>query len=102
MTRKKRSPDPPADLPIPVQHVIQIWKASGKLCFRSDPPQAGLGYTKVASVDLGRRFHHHVPSDGKGPSGLVIEELDNKEPWTPSKVLTGARLGWFGFKLEAS
>lgn len=100
-----RKPKTTAVLDLPVRHVIQIWKGRGdSLHFLSDAPQAGTGSTKVASVDVGRPFRHHVPSSGKGPSGLVFEGMtgENARPWTPSRVLAAARFGLFGFTLEGS
>jgi hypothetical protein len=64
----------------PIQHHVRIARdGKGRLCFVSSI-QAVSGLTEVAVVDIGRPFHHHVSSVGKGPSGLVIEGLDSKEP----------------------
>jgi hypothetical protein len=103
MARKKKPAVEAPLVPEPPRKLVHIWKAYGKLCFLSDAPQAGCGYTRVATIDVGRAFHHHVPSDGKGPSGLVFEGMtgENALPWSPSQVLTAARLQWFGFRLEA-
>lgn len=101
MPRTKKKATPVAELP--VRHLVKVWKGNGKLAFLSDAPQCGTGYALEATIDVGRPFRHHVPSViGSGPSGLLIDGLDNREPWTPSKVLAAARLGLFGFVLEVA
>jgi hypothetical protein len=87
MTRKKK---PVVEEP-PVRHLVMIGKDHrGKLGFLV----AGAILTELQTVEIGRPFTHQ-------DSGILIEGMDNKEAWSASKVLTGARLGWFGFKLEA-
>jgi hypothetical protein len=79
---------------------------SGRLCFLGYQAegccQVGGKFTEVAVVDIGRPFEVRVPSiPRKGSTGLVIDGMTgtNAEPWSPSRVLTGARLGWFGLRL---
>lgn len=100
MARKKKEPIRETLVPDP-RHLVRIWKwYGGKLVFLSDHPQAGSGYTRVAVIDVGRPFVHHVPSVyGSGSSGLVFEGMtgENAKPWSPSQVLAAARYGLFGF-----
>jgi hypothetical protein len=93
MLRKKK-PDPP---PL-VQYLVQIGRdPKGRFQFLGY--QGSCELTDLVTVDVGRPFEHKIKVPG--PSGLEIEGLDNCEPWSPSQVIAGARLGWFGFKLEA-
>ena len=80
--------------------------AKGELCFlgyqAGGETRAGSGLTAVAIVDIGRPFEIRIPSvPSKGKAGLVIEGMTgaNAEPWLATTVLTGARQGWFGFRL---
>jgi hypothetical protein len=58
---------------------------------------------ECAVVDVGRPFTHHVPSDGKGPSGFVFEGFtgENARPWSAAQVLAAAHHRMFGFTLIA-
>lgn len=102
--RKSTEQPPPAE---PRRYHAHIGRdAKGHLCFlgyrAGGGTQAGSGVTAVAVVDIGRPFEIRVPSvPPRGKPGLVIEGMagTNAEPWTPSTILAGARLGWFGFRL---
>jgi hypothetical protein len=90
MPRKKK----PAQELIETRHLAQIGRDP-----HGNPQFVGQGsyaLRDVVTVDVGKPFEHKIRVPG--PSGLVIEGLDNREPWSPGQMLTGARLGWFGFK----
>jgi hypothetical protein len=88
MPRKKK----PVPELIDTRHLVQIGKdPHGRLQFVG---QGSYALRDVVTVDVGRPFTHQE-------EGIAIEGLDNREPWTAGTVLTGARLGWFGFTLES-
>lgn len=105
--RSSSAPKRPKPPPEPPRYLAHSGKdARGQYCFVGyqvgGSTQAGSGVTATAVVDIGRPFTLYVPSvPGKGKSGLVIDGMTgtNAEPWPPGMVLTGARRGWFGFRL---
>ncbi len=56
---------------------------------------------ECSTVEVGRPFRFHVPSDGRGQVGFVFEGLtgQNALPWSASQVLAAARFQMFGFTL---